>query len=313
MSKYAPIAYVSKLDSAAEWVERLSAAMPDEVILDHRAITDPGAVDLALVAAVPSGALARFPNLKRVASLWAGVDSMLTDPTFPRHVVLSRLICPVMTTWMVEIAVAHTLAFHRGLPHYRRLQAERRWHQALPKRAEQCRVGLLGLGTMGERVAAGLNHFGFDVAGWSRRPKQIAGVTTFAGADGLRAIAARSDVVINLLPLTADTRGILSADLFQRMPDGSAIINLARGGHLVEADLIAALDHGRLSWAALDVFEVEPLPADNPLWAHPKIDVTPHVAALSDPISTVALITEEVRRYRAGEPPTNTVDMGAGY
>ncbi|TAD90186.1 MAG: glyoxylate/hydroxypyruvate reductase A [Alphaproteobacteria bacterium] len=310
----APIVFVGKSTESAElWLARFREELPDEVVLNHPDISDPASVDVAIVAGPPPGILARFPQLKRVASLWAGVDAMLGDPSFPKGVVLSRLVDPVMTRWMVETAVVHTLSFHRELPDYRLQQAEARWYQRPARRPEHRTVGVLGLGELGLSVVRALQGFHLDVQGWSRSPKRLADLVTHAGRDGLRALVQRSDILINLLPLTEGTRGILNAELFGWMQSGSALINLARGGHCVEADLLAALDAGRPRWAALDVTAVEPLPADHPFWHHPQVILTPHVAALSDEDSAARLVAEEIRRWRRGEPPLQPVDLSAGY
>jgi glyoxylate/hydroxypyruvate reductase A len=171
----------------------------------------------------------------------------------------------------------------------------------------------MGLGELGGDAARHLAILGFDTAGWSRSPRQVDGVTCFHGADGLAAFLARTEILICLLPLTDATRGIVNADLLAGLPEGATFINAGRGGHVVEADLLAALDSGQISEATLDVFQTEPLPEDSPLWAHPQVTVTPHIAAFSDPRALVDQVAENIRRDLAGEPLINTVDPERGY
>jgi glyoxylate/hydroxypyruvate reductase len=172
---------------------------------------------------------------------------------------------------------------------------------------------VLGLGELGGDAARKLKALGFDVAGWSRRPRPLPGIAGFAGRDQLARFLARSEILVCLLPLTGDTRGILDARAFAALPKGATVINLARGALIVERDLLAALDRGRLAGAVLDVFEIEPLPADHPYWRHPRVTITPHVAAVSDPRSVAPVIAANIRRFRAGEPVHDLVDLAAGY
>jgi len=180
-------------------------------------------------------------------------------------------------------------------------------------RAQDRRVGFLGLGELGAAAARTLAGRNFAVAGWSRRPKGLAGIATFAGADGLRPFLARTDILVCLLPLTTETRGIVNADTLSALPRGATLINLARGGHVVDDDLLAALDNGQLGRAVLDVFNTEPLPSDHPYWTHPRVVITPHMAAETDPTTATTQVVENLRRLRAGEPLRNVVDRAAGY
>ena len=187
------------------------------------------------------------------------------------------------------------------------------WRQTANPPAYQRRVGIMGLGNLGSDVARTLSVIGFDVAGWSRRPKDIAGVKNFAGADDLDPFVKRSDILVCLLPLTDATRGILNDRLFSTLPPGACLINAARGEHLVEEDLLPALDDGRIEYATLDVFHHEPLPAGHPFWDHPRVLVTPHGASLIDPVAGGEAIAANLRRFINGEPVPNLVDLEQGY
>ena len=251
-----------------------------------------------------------MPRLKLVQSLWMGVEKLLAEPSLPRHVPLARLVDPGMVAAMSETVLAHVLDWHHHHAHYRHLQQQGRWERREQFLASDRTVGLLGLGALGSDAAKKLQLLDFKIAGLSRRPKELKGV---ACSTDPRRIFACSDIVVCLLPLTPSTRGILNAQAFSAMRAGGAVVNLARGGHLVERDLIAALDSGHLAHAYLDVFETEPLPADSPLWTHPAITVTPHAAALTEPRTALPKIIENIERLRRGEQPANLVDFAAGY
>jgi glyoxylate/hydroxypyruvate reductase A len=306
------ILYLSQKEPAERWLPVLSKLLPQDRFFTHDDF-DPEAIDVALVATPPVGVLGKLTNLKLVQSLWMGVDGLLADPTFPRTLPLARLIDPGMVAAMVESVVAHVLDYHRHHYFYREQQAQRKWHRWPQYMASDRTIGILGLGELGTSVANALLPFSFKVAGWKRRPGHIAAIECFSGADGMSALLAKSNVVVSLLPLTNETRGLLNAAAFAQMPMGSALINVARGPQVVIADLIAALDSGRLAHAYLDVFETEPLPANSPLWLHPGVTITPHTAALTEPRTAMARVVENIERVRAGQPALNLVDFGAGY
>jgi glyoxylate/hydroxypyruvate reductase len=263
-----------------------------------------------LVATPPPGTFEALKRLKLVQSLWMGVERLLADPAFPRGVPLARLVDPGMVAAMSETVLAHVLDWHHHHYVYRAQQQARRWHRLNQYLAYDRTIGLLGLGELGSDVARKLGALGFNVAGWSRRPKELPGVTCLTNLD---AVLERSDVVVCLLPLTAHTHGILNFRTLRKIKLGGAVINVARGGHLVAEDLIQVLDSGRLAHAYLDVFEHEPLPHDHPLWTHPGITITPHTAALTEPRTAIPQIVENVERLRRGQPPLNLVDLDAGY
>ena len=300
------ILFASQTEDAGVWLPRLKHALPQD-----RFITDPEPdTDVALVATPPAGTFQPLKRLKLVQSLWMGVERLLADPEFPKGVPLARLVDPGMVAAMSETVLAHVLDWHRHHYYYRFEQEERRWQRLRQHLASDRTIGLLGLGELGSDVARKLGALGFNLVGWSRRPKTLPGVTCLTDLD---AVLERSDVVVCLLPLTNHTRGLLNARTLRKIRLGGAVINVARGAHLVAEDLIAALDSGHLAHAYLDVFEHEPLTHDHPLWTHPGITVTPHAAALTEPRTAIPRIVENVERLRRGEPPLNLVDLDAGY
>lgn len=307
------IAFVSSEIAPARWLPQLEKALPEMRFEAWPEVTDAQAIDVALVAAPPAGVLGRFPNLRFIQSLWMGVDGLLSDPTLPRGVPIARLVDPGMVAAMSETVLARVLDWHRHLYRYRAQQAAREWKPLKQFMATDRTVGILGLGALGIDAATKLVALGFRVCGWSRRRKTIAGVFCHTGTDGLETVLRQSDVLVCLLPLTAATRGILDARRFDLLPKGACVINLARGAHVVEHDLLAALDAGRLSHAYLDVFETEPLPDDHPYWNHPQVSVTPHIAALTEPRTALAKVVANLERFARGETPEALIDTASGY
>ncbi len=275
---------------------------------------DPKDIDYAVSFRPPPGLLRTLPKLKAVFSLGAGVDGFLLDPDFPKDKPLIRFVDETLSREMAQFAVLHVLMQHRTVDFFAQAQAAGQWRQRmLPRRTEDARVGILGLGEIGTVCAERLRDLGFPVSGWSRSRKEVAGVTSFAGADTLEAFLAQSDFLVCVLPLTADTRHILNAKTLAMLPKGAYVINIARGGHVNEPDLIAALDSGHLSGATLDVFETEPLPQTSPIWKHPRIVATPHIAAITSPTAATSSILNGIAAIERGETPKNVVDMGRGY
>ncbi|MCZ4281731.1 glyoxylate/hydroxypyruvate reductase A [Kiloniella laminariae] len=300
-------------DEENQWLGSLRAALPEEEILLPRDMNDKATVELAVVANPPKGVLAELPNLRWIQSLWAGVDALLMDPTLPEDVPLVRLVDPTLARSMAEAVATHVLALHRNLPLYAKQQQQAKWQQHILALASDREIGVMGLGEMGALSAAQLHQLGFKVRGWSRSPKSLAGVGCFAGPESLPAFLSGLDVLVNLLPLTDETRGILSRELFDRLPKGAGLINFGRGGHQIEEDILVALDSGQLSHAVLDVFSQEPLPADHAFWRHPDITLLPHVAAPTNPRSAVEIVAGNIRCYRStGELP-KTVERLTGY
>jgi glyoxylate/hydroxypyruvate reductase A len=297
------------------WTEPLAQMAPELIVKVHgQDEYDPNSIDYALSFRPPPGLLATFPNLRVVFSLGAGIESFLADPAYPRAVPLTRFVDHTLSRDMAHYCVMHTLIHYRRQRYFDTLQKERKWRQSVPRRRpEETRVGILGLGEIGTMIAERLRDLDFAMAGWSRSAKTVHGVESFAGSDRLKPFLARSDIVICVLPLTPDTRHILNKDTFAMLPQDAFVINVARGGHLKEDDLIAAIDSGHLSGAALDVFETEPLPDTSPIWNHPKISVTPHVAAISDPRAMAKVAADGIAAFESGRPLENVVDFNRGY
>ncbi|WP_353092661.1 glyoxylate/hydroxypyruvate reductase A [Methylibium sp.] len=298
-------------DEAATWRAALAAALPGEHLVETSDAADD--IEVAIVANPRPGALAGLPRLRLIQSLWAGVDRLLADPTLPAGVPIVRMVDPAMNVAMAETALWAVLALHRGFFRYARLQREGRWAPHGQRRADEMVVAVLGLGQMGRSAALRLAAQGYRVLGWSARPTAVEGIETHAGAAALDALLARADIVLDLLPLTPATRGLFDATRFARMKPGAGFVNLARGAHVVEADLLAALDAGPLRHAVLDVFQTEPLPAGHAFWSHPRVTVLPHAAAQTDPRSAAGVVAANLHAWRAGRPLAHVVDRARGY
>jgi glyoxylate/hydroxypyruvate reductase A len=303
----------SSIDSEARWKPRLARLMPKLEVRIWPEIGDPAEIDYALVWRPEPGLLASLPNLKLILSLGAGVDHILCDPHLPPGVPIVRLVDPYMTDAMSEYIILQVLRLHRQDIDYRAQQEKGIWLELEQKNAAERAVGILGFGALGQDAARKLKGLGFDVALWGRRQRTVEGLRSYAGSAGLPALLGRSEILVCLLPLTAETEGILNASTFAMLPKRAALINAARGSHLVEEDLLAALASGRLSAAVLDVFRDEPLPAGHPFWHHPRIVVTPHIAAETHPPTAAPIIFDNIRRFEAGRPLLNRVDPAQGY
>jgi glyoxylate/hydroxypyruvate reductase len=308
-----PILFRSSSSFGERWKTELARHIPDLDFRVYPEIGDPAEIAMALVWKPPHGVLASLPNLRLIASLGAGVDHILEDPGVPRHVPLMRLVDPHMVAAMSEYVLAQVLRLHRQELDYLGQQRDAVWKELRQPNAGERRVGILGLGQFGADAALKLRALGFDVAGWSRSPKAIDGIASFHGEASFAPFLARSEIVVCLLPLTPATESILNARTFALMPRGGMIVNIGRGGHLAEDDLLAALDRGQIGGAVLDVFRSEPLPADHPFWCHPRIIVTPHVAAATNPPTAAAIVADNVKRLRGGLPLLHLVDPALQY
>jgi len=300
---------------APHWAVPLSELAPDlRVLATGRDEYDPRDVDYVLSFRPKPGLLKSLPNLKFVFSIGAGVDGFFADPEYPKNIPLIRFVDRSLSVEMAQYTVMHALIHYRQQRMFDAQQKARQWRQEyIAKPARETRIGILGLGEIGTMAAERLRDLDFDMAGWSRTRKDVQGVKSFAGAGELGAFLARSDILVCVLPLTDETRHILNARTFAQLPREAFVINVARGGHLVEPDLIASIDSGHLSGAALDVFQTEPLPETSPLWTHPKITVTPHVAAISHPKIAAQQLIDCIRKERAGKKLDNLVDFSRGY
>ncbi|MEL6920343.1 MAG: glyoxylate/hydroxypyruvate reductase A [Pseudomonadota bacterium] len=301
------------------WQSHLKSAAPDrQVMTDIADLASTENIKYAVVWKQRPGLLNALPNLQAIFSIGAGVDHIFADPNVP-HVPIVRVVADDLTDRMSEYVVWQVLDHHRKGPLYRKQQAEKLWHEDRRQPAAcDVTVGILGLGVLGSDAARKLRALGFRVTGWSRTQKHVDGIACYHGGGGLREFLGGADIVVCLLPLTEATQGILSKPLFIQMkrsgPLGSAVlINAGRGRLQNEADILAALDNGWLGAVSLDVFEEEPLLADSPLWSHPKVTVTPHAAATSDPAALIPPMIRQMDAHERGQPFQNLVNRDAGY
>ncbi|MGE7371131.1 2-hydroxyacid dehydrogenase [Neorhizobium sp. NPDC001467] len=311
-----PLALVTRMDAATEaiWKDALSEALPEETLMAFREMTPQqrDAAEMAIVANPDPAQVAQLPNIAWIHSLWAGVERLVAELGADAPPIV-RLVDPELARVMAEAVLAWTYYLHRDMPAYRKSQQAGQWAPRDYRHPRDITVGLLGLGELGRAAAGRLQAAGFDVIGWSRREATLEGAKTFCGEDGLVQVLAASDILVCLLPLTGETRGLLDARRLAQMKHGAAIVNFARGPIIVDADLIAALDAGRLSHAVLDVFEQEPLPAVSPFWAHPAVTVLPHISGPTDRFTAAGIVAANIRRWRqTGELP-KTIDRSAGY
>jgi glyoxylate/hydroxypyruvate reductase A len=299
------------------WEQRFRALAPQhDIRVWPENIGDPARVDYACVWQPPHGSLAEFPNLKAIFSLGAGVDDVLGDARLPK-VPIVRIVDPDITMRMTEYVALHVLMHHRRQRLYDRQQRVRIWLDQEQPAASDVAVGVMGLGVLGSSAVIMLNRLGFDVAGWSRSEKVMPGIETYHGMIGLQPFLRRTEILVCLLPATEETKGILNLSLFARLRRnpliGSYLINAGRGSLQVDADIVAALDDGLLAGASLDVFANEPLPVMSPLWAHPKVTITPHNAAASSPNAIVGNIIRQIDRFELGMALEHVVDRKRGY
>ena len=303
---------VPTFSGAEGWRKAFAAAMPELEVRMWPELGDARDIDIVALGVPPAGMFRKLPNLRLIVSLIAGIDGMLRDPDLP-DVPIVRAGNPQGDGMMNEAALLHVLRHHRHMPEYLRAQQRAEWIKLPIVPASERRVGVMGLGAIGLAVANTLVTAGFKVAGWVRQPRPAGTIEIFAGHDRLGAFLARSEIVVNLLPLTEETRGIVCTETLKALPAGACVINLGRGEHVVEADLIAALDSGHLAAATLDVYPVEPLPSDSPLWRHPKITVMPHVSRRLFAEDLAPRVCAIVRDFRAGRPLMQIVDRKRGY
>ena len=303
------ILFASTKEKPEFWFPLLAKALPKDRFFPWPDVNG-GDIDVALVATHPHGTFAQLKKLKFIQSMWMGVENIIGDPELPKGIPLARLIDPGMVAAMGETVTYHVLDWHRHFYLYRSFQKNNQWKRRRQFLASDRTIGILGLGELGSTIAAKLAAMGFNVCGWSRRPKQLPGIFC---STNLEEILKRSDAIVCLLPLTQKTRGILNKQNLSLIRKDGCVINVARGGHQVVADILALLDSGHLAHAYLDVFEPEPLPSDSSLWTHPGVTVTPHMAAFTEPRTSVGKIAENIERVRRGEEPLSTVDFAAGY
>jgi glyoxylate/hydroxypyruvate reductase A len=298
--------------NAEAFADRFRRELPDHDILT--AVPEDGRpIAYAVVGRPLPGLLAALPGLELVLSLNAGVEHLIASGEVPAGVPIVRMVDPGLVDGMVEWVAAEVLAWHRNLFAYREKQRRALWDPAPEKLARERIVTVLGAGALGGPVAAMLATLGFTVRAWSRTPRSLPGIATFAGAGELAGAVAGADVLVSLLPATADTTDLIDRALLDRLAPGAFVVNGGRGAAIVDADLIAALDDGRLSGAALDVFRTEPLPAGDPYWQRDDVLVSPHVAAPTHVSTAVAVMADSVRAWERGETPAHVVDLDRGY
>ncbi len=301
----------SDLDRSDGWINAFRGFDIDTV--DWQEFSDKEDIDYALVWQPAPGFLGQFPNLKIIFSVGAGIDHLKSEGVLPADVPVVRMVEEGLTAGMVEYIIYQTLRFHRHMPQYEQDKRNRHWGEIVQIPTHGRTVGILGFGVLGQAAAGSLLALGFNVIGWSRTEKTMPGVRSYFGDDQLDAMLSASEILVCLLPRTDRTQGILNANNLGKLPRGAWLINAGRGACQVEADIIAALDEGQLAGAALDVFEVEPLPETSPVWAHPKIYFTPHVASMTIPESSAAYVYSNIERFRNSLPLTHVADMERGY
>ena len=297
----------------SSWVKHFSTLDPGIDIRIWPEVDDADDIEFAFSWNHPHGEFKKYKNLKCIASLGAGVDHILSDPDLPAGVPVTRVVEPSMSQSMSEYAVLAVLNHCRQFDLYRSDQSQKKWQPRIPLLAADMGIGIMGLGQLGKDAAVKLSHLGFPVTGWSQTPKKIKGVTCLAGEEAFDDFLSRARILICMLPLTPKTRGILNHETFHKLPTGAYVINVARGQHLIEKDLLAAVDSGQLDGACLDVFEVEPLFEDHPFWGHPKIIVTPHISSLTYPKAVAPQVIDNYHRMKSGKALLNQVDIKRGY
>ena len=300
----------NKIDS---WKKALMAKAPDISIYSYLEEHPKEEITLACVWKQPVDSLKQYPNLKCIASFGAGVDFLFKDQSVPKHIPITRVIDPVLASDMSEFVLALILSFFKNLNSYKTDQLKNVWYPQEYKRISDVTVGIMGMGALGEKLAEDLIKNRFKVIGWATSPKEIPEAEVYAGNSKKNTFLSRSNILVCLLPLTQQTTGILNNKLFKELPKQSYVINVARGDHLVDEDLLEYINNGHLSGAGLDVFHEEPLPFEHPFWTHPKIHITPHVASVSDIESVIPQLLENYRRLTEGMPLNNTVNREKGY
>ena len=297
----------------SSWVAALHACDPTLKVEVWPKIDNPEDIEFALCWNQPAAVLQQFPNLKCISSLGAGVNHLLNDSTRPTDIPLVRLVDDDLKQSMAEYVMLGVLEHFRRFQDYRQQQTDSEWQEQQIPHISEMGIGIMGCGEIGRYVANKLSEFGFSVYGWSRSPKEINHIPVYSGNDELDGFLHKANILVCLLPLTPETENILNTQSFNRLPAKAYLINVARGSHLVDSDLLSALESGQLSGALLDVFRQEPLPKHHPFWSHNKITITPHVASVTNPKSAAAQIVENYRRARNGEALLNIVNVEGGY
>jgi glyoxylate/hydroxypyruvate reductase A len=308
------IAYISRDTDGVAWGKLLAEALgPIDFRTIAKGLGNTDEIEIALAWKPKPGLLRTFRNLKMIVSLGMGVDHLLADDQLPEGVPITRIMDDGLVGQMAEFAIFWALWHHRDIEKYAASQKAKKWKPEEFVDSIHRPVGVMGLGSIGTDTARKFAMLGFPTMGWSRTAKTIADVETFHGRDALPTFLGKSRILVNVLPLTRETRGILNERAFAAMPRGAFLINMGRGAHVVDDDLLAALDSGHLAGAALDVFNTEPLPPEHPYWSHPKVHITPHMAGYTNPRTASPGVIENIKRLRNGQPLIHTVDPKTGY
>ena len=304
--------FIASRGNPEQMAEMFRKELPDHEVFTQQPQRDDAPVPYIVVGRPTPGVIAAVPGLELVLSLNAGIEHLLASGEVPDHLPIVRLVDDGLADGMSDWVLGHALAWHRNFALYREQQLKGEWAPLSEKLARERVVTVLGAGALGAQVAGHFVRFSFNTRVWSRSGRAVDGAQSFAGGDQLHQAVAGADILVNLLPLTAETADLVDASVIAALAPGAFFINGARGGHVVDADLIAALDSGQLSGAALDVFRTEPLPSEDPLWHHPKILLSPHVAAPTHAHTAVAEMAENIRRFERGEPLPHLVDRTLG-
>jgi glyoxylate/hydroxypyruvate reductase A len=307
------ILLISTVGPMAPWAKGLSDSFPDDEVRCYPEIGNPAEIEIAVMAHPRPGIFARMTNLKLVIGLRAGIDDVLGLPDLPAHVPVARAQEPGGDRMIDEYVLLHVMRHHRYMPDFIAAQARGEWINPGVRFADERAVGFMGLGINGLSAARLMRDVGFRVAAWTRTRKNEPGIESFHGTDGLTPFLARTEILVNLLAVTPETAGIIDARTLSLLPKGASVINVGRGEHLVDDDLVAALDSGHLHSATLDVFRTEPLPAGHPFWHHPRITVMPHTARRPRATRIIPQAVENIHRFRAGEPLMQPVERERGY
>jgi glyoxylate/hydroxypyruvate reductase A len=308
-----PITFISKTKAPTPWISALRKLKPNLDIRIFPEDTNREKVDFALTWNHQEGAFDHYPNLKVICSMGAGVDNLMKDKNLPKGVAIVRVVDTELAIAMNEFVIALIMNHLRGLNAYKIDQQNKSWTPCSYLMIKDVRIGIMGFGKLGQSLAQALLKLDFKVSGWANSPKKMPEVNVFIGQDELPQFLLQSDILVCLLPLTDETKGILNKSIFTLLPKRAFLINVARGGHLAEEDLLEALENGHLSGASLDVFNQEPLPQDHPFWTHPKIHITPHIASITDPKSVAPQVLENYQRMKDGRALLNEVSREKGY
>ena len=307
------IIFHSQVDDPNVWREAFSLYAPKMQFYVWPDCDIPDSVELALVWHPPDGMLNNFRNLRLISSLGAGVDHLLNISDLPKGISITRIVEDSLTEQMVNYVVMATLYCHRGMPNYVLQQKDHIWKSENSTLSQDCSIGIMGLGVLGQAAASALRDLNFKIYGWSRTKKNISGISSYAGLNELNDFLKNVNILVCLLPLTNETENIINKDLLYNLPSGAYLINVGRGKHVIESDLINVLDSGHIEHAFLDVTREEPLPKNSKLWDHPKITLTPHVAAITNAASSSRQIIKNLDLVRSNLKPKNLVDIKVGY